>query len=77
MGEDAGPRSRPITGVDVRAYRIPTDQPESDGTFEWTATTIVVVHVEAAGSQGLGYTYADASVVQHQIRHRHRPSLRK
>ena len=49
------------------AYRIPTDGPESDGTFNWDATTLVVVHVDAGGRRGMGYTYADASVASHEI----------
>ena len=40
------------------AYTVPTDQPEADGTAEWTSTTIVVVDVEAGGAVGVGYTYA-------------------
>lgn len=48
-----------IDRIAVAAYRIPTDAPESDGTFEWDATTLVVVHVSAAALKGLGYTYAD------------------
>ena len=51
----------PIRSLDVHAYRIPTDQPESDGTFEWHATTMVVVHLEAGGQRGIGYTYADTA----------------
>jgi L-alanine-DL-glutamate epimerase-like enolase superfamily enzyme len=51
-----------VERVDASAYTIPTDQPESDGTFEWDSTTIVVVEVHAGGETGLGYTYADASV---------------
>src|SRR6266540_4155921 len=50
-----------IERVEVRAYRIPTDQSESDGTYRWDSTTLVVVHVFAGGMKGLGYTYADAS----------------
>lgn len=46
------------------AYRIPTDGPEADGTFEWDSTTLVVVHVFAGDAVGLGYTYADASVAR-------------
>jgi hypothetical protein len=42
----------------VSAFTVPTDAPESDGTFEWDATTLVVV--EADG--GLGWTYAPAVV---------------
>jgi L-alanine-DL-glutamate epimerase-like enolase superfamily enzyme len=52
-----------IAGVRAAAYRIPTDAPESDGTFAWEETTIVVAEVEGAGERGLGYTYGDASVV--------------
>ncbi len=51
-----------IDGVEVAAYTVPTDAPESDGTFAWTATTIVVVHVRAGGEAGLGYTYGPAAV---------------
>jgi L-alanine-DL-glutamate epimerase-like enolase superfamily enzyme len=43
----------------VTAYCVPTEAPESDGTLEWHATTLVCVHIEAAGARGLGYTYAD------------------
>ncbi len=50
-----------IRRVDVGAYRIPTDAPESDGTIAWDATTIVVVEVLAGGERGLGYAYADAA----------------
>lgn len=39
-GLDAGVS---ITQIDVSSYRIPTDAPESDGTFAWQATTLVVV----------------------------------
>jgi L-alanine-DL-glutamate epimerase-like enolase superfamily enzyme len=53
-----------VERVDVAAYTIPTDAPESDGTLEWDSTTIVVVEVEAGGETGLGYTYGDASVAQ-------------
>jgi L-alanine-DL-glutamate epimerase-like enolase superfamily enzyme len=47
-----------VERLDVSAYEIPTDQPESDGTFEWDSTTIVVVEAHAGGETGLGYTYA-------------------
>jgi L-alanine-DL-glutamate epimerase-like enolase superfamily enzyme len=40
-------------------YKVPTDAPEGDGTFEWTATTMVLVEIEAGGRTGIGYTYAD------------------
>lgn len=50
-----------IDGLAVSAYEVPTDGPESDGTAEWHATTIVIVEASAAGRAGLGYTYADAA----------------
>jgi L-alanine-DL-glutamate epimerase-like enolase superfamily enzyme len=49
----------PIRRVTASAYRVPTDSPESDGTLEWRATTIVIVEAEAGGHVGIGYTYAD------------------
>src|SRR5438067_5991733 len=45
--------------MDVGAYRVPTVAPEADGTFEWNATTLVVVQVVENGETGVGYTYAD------------------
>ncbi len=53
--------SVPIDALEVRAYQVPTDAPESDGTYEWRATTLVVVEITAGGTSGLGYTYADAA----------------
>ena len=50
-----------VERLDVAAYTIPTDEPESDGTLEWDSTTIVVVEAHAGDAVGLGYTYADAS----------------
>lgn len=52
----------PVSEVRVRAFSVPTDEPESDGTLEWDATTIVVVELEADGGCGLGYAYGDSSV---------------
>jgi L-alanine-DL-glutamate epimerase-like enolase superfamily enzyme len=52
----------PIEGVEVSAYTVPTDAPESDGTLEWDSTTMVLVEVRASGQRGLGYTYGDVSV---------------
>src|SRR5690349_13289752 len=56
--------SIPIEKVEVCAYTVPTDSPESDGTLEWDKTTIVIVETEAAGTRGLGYTYADTSTAK-------------
>jgi L-alanine-DL-glutamate epimerase-like enolase superfamily enzyme len=52
-----------IGDVRAKAYRIPTDRPEADGTFKWDSTTLVVVNVQVGNTQGLGYTYADSSIV--------------
>ena len=49
----------PIDRVDVSAYLIPTDFPESDGTLQWHHTTLVVIDASAGGRHGLGYSYAD------------------
>ena len=51
----------PIRHVAVEAFLVPTDAHESDGTFEWDATTLVLVTLAAGGVQALGYTYADRS----------------
>jgi L-alanine-DL-glutamate epimerase-like enolase superfamily enzyme len=48
----------PLEQVAVAAYRIPTDTAESDGTLEWSATTLVTAQVRAGGASGFGYTYA-------------------
>jgi L-alanine-DL-glutamate epimerase-like enolase superfamily enzyme len=51
----------PLTRVTAAAYTIPTDHPESDGTFAWRSTTLITVELEAGGAAGLGYTYGDRS----------------
>jgi L-alanine-DL-glutamate epimerase-like enolase superfamily enzyme len=43
--------------LSVSAYTVPTDAPESDGTFEWDKTTLVAVEIDG----GLGWTYAPAA----------------
>ncbi|HET9389345.1 MAG TPA: enolase C-terminal domain-like protein [Steroidobacteraceae bacterium] len=53
-----------IDDVAAAAYRIPTETPEADGTLQWTATTLVVVRVRAAGQVGLGYTYNAAAAAE-------------
>jgi L-alanine-DL-glutamate epimerase-like enolase superfamily enzyme len=47
-----------VDSLDVSAYVVPADQPESDGTLTWTSTCVVVVEVSAEGQRGLGFTYA-------------------
>jgi L-alanine-DL-glutamate epimerase-like enolase superfamily enzyme len=68
MGIEAPVRSRTthispsVEGLEVTAYEIPTDQPESDGTLEWDSTTIVVVEAFNGRERGIGYTYGDPAV---------------
>jgi L-alanine-DL-glutamate epimerase-like enolase superfamily enzyme len=57
-------RDPKIDRIAARAYRIPTGQPEADGTFAWTSTTLIVVEAAAAGQRGLGYGYGDASAAK-------------
>jgi L-alanine-DL-glutamate epimerase-like enolase superfamily enzyme len=51
--------SIPIEKLEVSVCKIPTDLPESDGTYSWDSTTIVIVEAEAGAQRSLGYTYAD------------------
>jgi L-alanine-DL-glutamate epimerase-like enolase superfamily enzyme len=53
------PTDAAVERVRARAFRIPTDGPESDGTLEWDATVMVTVEAEAGGKKGFAYTYAD------------------
>src|SRR5919106_4458305 len=58
-----------VERIEVRAYEIPTDCPESDGTLEWNKTTIVVVEAFAGDKSGIGYTFADSATAE-LIRHK-------
>ena len=51
----------PIARVETRAFCIPTDAPESDGTLEWDSTTLVLVEVSAGDETGLGWTYTSTA----------------
>ena len=63
-GEELDTSSRTsITRIEVAAYTVPTDFPESDGTLEWNSTTLVLVHAHGGDKVGLGYTYADTATV--------------
>jgi L-alanine-DL-glutamate epimerase-like enolase superfamily enzyme len=53
-----------IEHIDVSAYTIPTSAAESDGTYEWDSTTLVVVELVASGVHGLGFTYADTATAR-------------
>jgi L-alanine-DL-glutamate epimerase-like enolase superfamily enzyme len=47
-----------VDRLDTAVYRVPTAEPESDGTLTWTDTTVVVAKVGAGAATGLGFTYA-------------------
>jgi L-alanine-DL-glutamate epimerase-like enolase superfamily enzyme len=53
-----------IEAIEVAAYRVPLDAPESDGTLTWDHLPLVVVEVRAGGLRGLGYTYAAPAAAQ-------------
>ena len=54
--------SAAVGDVQARAYTIPTDLPEADGTASWDKTTLVVVSLAGGGARGIGYTYAAPAV---------------
>jgi L-alanine-DL-glutamate epimerase-like enolase superfamily enzyme len=54
----------PIDAVRARAYTVPTDAPEADGTFAWHSTTMVLAEVAAGGAVGLGYSYTAAAAAR-------------
>ncbi len=51
-----------VERIEVSAYTVPTDSPESDGTLQWDSTTMILVEASGGGKRGLGYTYGDVSV---------------
>lgn len=53
-----------IDRLEVSAYTVPTDEPESDGTLAWDSTTMVLVQAHAGGEVGLGYTYGHPCIGQ-------------
>src|SRR5438045_9556948 len=61
LGAKFGTEVIAIERVDVSAYTVPTDFPESDGTYTWDKTTMVLVEASAGEMRGLGYTYADVA----------------
>ncbi|HEY7259181.1 MAG TPA: enolase C-terminal domain-like protein [Gaiellales bacterium] len=46
-----------VSALDARAYEIPLEAPESDGTARWTSTIMIVVEAHAGDETGVGYTY--------------------
>ncbi|HEY8903584.1 MAG TPA: enolase C-terminal domain-like protein [Chthoniobacterales bacterium] len=53
--------SVPIRSVKSAAFTVPTEEAESDGTLEWSETTLVLAEVDAGEAVGIGYTYASAA----------------
>ena len=54
----------PIERLDVSAYTVPTDAPESDGTIKWDSTTLVLVETTAGSKKSVGYSYADVATAK-------------
>jgi L-alanine-DL-glutamate epimerase-like enolase superfamily enzyme len=52
-----------IESLTASAYKIPTEQPEADGTFAWSSTTMIVVEASAGGRTGLGLSYTAAAAL--------------
>jgi L-alanine-DL-glutamate epimerase-like enolase superfamily enzyme len=54
-----------VERLEVSSFEIPVDGPdgkESDGTLEWSSTTVVVCRVTAGDQAGLGWTYGPRAV---------------
>jgi L-alanine-DL-glutamate epimerase-like enolase superfamily enzyme len=60
----AGQAEAAVTALRASAYTIPAESRESDGTFEWDSTTLVLVELEADGEHGLGWTYGAAAAAR-------------
>jgi L-alanine-DL-glutamate epimerase-like enolase superfamily enzyme len=56
-----GQGSPTIDRLSVRVFRIPTDEPEADGTISWESTTMVLVEAAGGGTKGIGYSYASSA----------------
>jgi len=70
MLRTGGLREPRVDAVEASAYVVPTDQPEADGTFAWTSTTLVLVQVRSGEVTGTGWTYgspACTTVVEHDL----------
>ncbi len=60
MNSQGWDRDPMIDDVEARAYTIPTDEPEADGTISWDSTTMVLVRVRSGSTIGTGWTYGAA-----------------
>ena len=63
-GTHVGNNGVAIERLAVSAYTVPTDFPESDGTYSWDKTTIVIVEPCCGGVRGLAYAYADVATAK-------------
>jgi L-alanine-DL-glutamate epimerase-like enolase superfamily enzyme len=54
----------PIRGITSSVYRIKTEHPESDGTFAWKETTLVLVAVKSGGKTGIGFSYGHQAMAE-------------
>ncbi len=54
---------RHVDAVTARAYTVPTDAPEADGTAQWSKTTMVLVQARSGDVVGTGWTYGPAACV--------------
>jgi L-alanine-DL-glutamate epimerase-like enolase superfamily enzyme len=50
-----------IRSLATSVFVVPTEVPESDGTFSWDRTVVVVVEVDGGGSTGIGWSYTTAA----------------
>lgn len=50
--------------LEVDSYTIPTDSPESDGTLQWSQTSLVAVHAHRGQEVGLGYSYTSPAAAR-------------
>ena len=69
--DEQAPVEVAVERLEVSAYRVATDETESDGTATWEATTAVVVRATAGSCTGIGWTYGDlasATVIDSTLR---------
>jgi L-alanine-DL-glutamate epimerase-like enolase superfamily enzyme len=60
--DGTGRRTDPtVESLSATVFRVPTDQPEADGTAEWDATVVVVVVARCGELAGTGWTYGPAA----------------
>ena len=53
-----------IQRLQVSAFQIPTDGPESDGTLQWDSTTLVLVELFSETRSGIGFSYASRAAAE-------------